>query len=230
MAYPAYDTYNQQVAFPVSRRQSMAYGDGYAYDPAHPVAGGVYADVSCLYHCHTPRLTGADLCPAWLCCVCALAHREHAQRRLRYVPPAHSPAAPLTPPPATAYSDGHAYDGRDTYYDETSGYAPWTPGLSRRRRQSSVSMRSRPQLDSFRRVSSTLVKFRRKGGFRSGVSLGEAMANVRLSGNDSYTFHELNVDTRGRIILKVRVRLRFFPHRVRALGLTRVCSGPGTRP
>ena len=44
MAYPAYDTYNQQVAFPVSRRQSMAYGDGYAYDPAHPVAGGVYAN------------------------------------------------------------------------------------------------------------------------------------------------------------------------------------------
>lgn len=47
MAYPAYDTYNQQVAFPVSRRQSMAYGgDGYAYDPAMQVAGGVYADVS----------------------------------------------------------------------------------------------------------------------------------------------------------------------------------------
>ncbi|KIP09186.1 hypothetical protein PHLGIDRAFT_103173 [Phlebiopsis gigantea 11061_1 CR5-6] len=65
-------------------------------------------------------------------------------------------------------------------------------------------MRSRPQLDSFRRVSSTLIKFRRKGGFRSGVSLGEAMANTRLSGNDSYTFHELNVDPRGRIILKVR--------------------------
>ena len=83
---------------------------------------------------------------------------------------------------------------------------PWTPGLSRRRRHSSVSMRQRPTLDSFRRLSSTLVKFRRKGGFRSGISLGEAMANVRLSSNDDYTFHDLNVDPRGRIILKIRVR------------------------
>jgi hypothetical protein len=78
--------------------------------------------------------------------------------------------------------------------------------LSRRRRHSSVSARSRPQLDSYRRLSSTLIKFRRKGGFRSGISLGEAMASVRLSGNDSYTFHDLNVDSRGRIILKIRVR------------------------
>ena len=61
-------------------------------------------------------------------------------------------------------------------------------------------------LDSFRRMSGVLIKFRRKGGFRSGITLGEAMANVRLSGNDSYTFHELNVDSRGRIILKIRVR------------------------
>lgn len=100
-----------------------------------------------------------------------------------------------------------AYDGRDAYYDETAGYStPWTPGLSRRRRHSSVSMRQRPALDSFRRLSSTLIKFRRKGGFRSGISLGEAMANVRLSGNDDYTFHDLNVDPRGRIILKIRVR------------------------
>lgn len=136
----------------------------------------------------------------------------------------------LTHDPATAYSDGHAYDGRDAYYDETAGYAtPWTPGLSRRRRQSSVSMRSRPQLDSFRRVSSTLIKFRRKGGFRSGVSLGEAMANVRLSGNDSYTFHELNVDTRGRIILKVRVRRSLLLLCVFVGVLTHGGSGPGTR-
>ena len=68
-----------------------------------------------------------------------------------------------------------------------------------------MSMRSRPHLDSFRRLSSTIIKFRRKGGFRSGISLGEAMANVRLSGNDDYTFHDLNVDPRGRIILKLRV-------------------------
>lgn len=102
------------------------------------------------------------------------------------------------------------YDGRDGgYFDEAAaGYsAPWTPGLSRRRRQSSVSARARPQLDSFRRPSSTLIKFKRKGGFRSGISLGEAMSNVRLSANDAYTYHDLNVDPRGRIILKIRVRI-----------------------
>lgn len=45
MAYPAYDTYNQGVAFPMSRRQSMAYTDGYAMDPAAPLAGGAYGEV-----------------------------------------------------------------------------------------------------------------------------------------------------------------------------------------
>ena len=44
MAYPAYDTYNNSVAFPISRRQSMAYQDGYAYDPAL-TGGAVYGEV-----------------------------------------------------------------------------------------------------------------------------------------------------------------------------------------
>lgn len=44
MAYPAYDTYNNQVAFPISRRQSMAYTDGYGYEP--PLTAGVYGEVS----------------------------------------------------------------------------------------------------------------------------------------------------------------------------------------
>ena len=97
------------------------------------------------------------------------------------------------------------FDGRDAYYDDTAGHAtPWTPGLSRRRRHSSVS-RHRAHYDNYRAMSGALIKFRRKGGFRSGVSLGEAMSSVRLSGNDSYTFHDLNVDSRGRIILKIRV-------------------------
>ena len=106
----------------------------------------------------------------------------------------------------TVYSD--EFDGRDAYYDETSGHsAPWTPGLSRRRRHSSVSARNRPHMDTFRRMSNTLIKFRRKGGFRSGISLGEAMSSVRLSGNDAYSFQDLNVDSRGRVILKIRVGL-----------------------
>lgn len=62
-------------------------------------------------------------------------------------------------------------------------------------------------MDSHRRWSSTLIKFKRKGGFRSGITLGEAMSNARLSGNDSYSFHDLNVDHRGRILLKIRVSL-----------------------
>ena len=112
----------------------------------------------------------------------------------------------IADPSTPVYSDG--FDGHDAYYDDTAGYsAPWTPGLSRRRRHSSVSARHRPALDSFRRMSNTLIKFRRKGGFRSGISLGEAMASVRLSSNDAYTFQDLNVDSRGRIILKIRVSM-----------------------
>ncbi|KAI0772655.1 hypothetical protein BC629DRAFT_732800 [Irpex lacteus] len=96
------------------------------------------------------------------------------------------------------------FDGRDAYYDDVAGHStPWTPGLSRRRRHSSVS-RHRSHHDSYRAMSGSLIKFRRKGGFRSGISLGEAMASVRLSSNDSYSFHDLNVDSRGRIILKIR--------------------------
>jgi len=174
MAYPAYDAYNQGgVAFPISRRQSMAYTDGYV-DP--PLVAGGYGD-------------------------------SYSQGP---APGVYAPSRQLSQynggGGGGGYAYSEAYDGRDTYYDEpAAGYStPWTPGLSRRRRQSSVSMRQRPTLDSFRRHSSTLIKFRRKGGFRSGVSLGEAMANVRLSGNDDYTFHNLNVDPRGRIILKIR--------------------------
>lgn len=172
MAYPAYDAYGQgPVAFPMSRRQSMAYTDGYVDPPI--VAGGAY-----------PEAYPAGGYPVY------------------------APSRQASQYNGGGYAYSEAYDGRDAYYDEAgagAGYTtPWTPGLSRRRRQSSVSMRSRPTLDSFRRLSSTLIKFRRKGGFRSGISLGEAMANVRLSGNDDYTFHDLNVDPRGRIILKIR--------------------------
>ncbi|KAI0688543.1 hypothetical protein BC835DRAFT_303718 [Cytidiella melzeri] len=170
MAYPVYDTYNQQqVGFPISRRASMysQHPNDMIYDSA-PMAGGVYGD------------------PAYP-----------------------QPSYPIyAPSRQVSQYNGRAYDefeGRDAYYDETANYStPWTPGLSRRRRHSSVSQRARPQLDSYRRLSSTVIKFRRKGGFRSGVTLGEAMSSVRLSGNDSYTFHDLNVDSRGRIILKIR--------------------------
>ena len=40
---------------------------------------------------------------------------------------------------------------------------------------------------------------------RSGIDLGEAQGNVRLSGNDLYTFHDLHTDDRRRIHLVVQV-------------------------
>ena len=48
MAYPAYDTYNNQVGFPLSRRPSMYSHPSDYHDPA--LAGGVYPEVStCMF-------------------------------------------------------------------------------------------------------------------------------------------------------------------------------------
>jgi len=119
-------------------------------------------------------------------------------------------AYPIYTPQRTA-SQYHAIDDiniRDSYFPEnyqyaTSGYStPYAPHLTRRR--SSMSRRSRLPLDGYRRMSSTLLKFKRKGGFRSGITLGEAMSNAHLSGNDSYSFYDLNADHRGKIVLKIR--------------------------
>ncbi|OCH95972.1 hypothetical protein OBBRIDRAFT_719630, partial [Obba rivulosa] len=97
-----------------------------------------------------------------------------------------------------------AYDDLDVRdYDHHPGYAtPYSGAM--RRRHSSMHYRTRPPLDGYRRFSSTLLKFKRKGGTRTGITLGEAMASVRLSGNDSYSLHDLGADYRGRIILKIR--------------------------
>ena len=61
--------------------------------------------------------------------------------------------------------------------------------------------------DYGRSPSGTVIKFKRKGGFRSGITLGEAMSDAHLSSNNFYTLYDLNADGRGRIILKVRVRV-----------------------
>ncbi|KAH9947307.1 hypothetical protein B0H21DRAFT_692369 [Amylocystis lapponica] len=170
MAYPAYDTYNTQLAYPV--RPSLSYGQHYSepgYDPA--LTGGVYGE-------NYPQQSYPIYAP----------QRTMSQYR--------------------AYDD---IDIRDPYYAEgrqlSTGGAYATPYLaprSRSRRRSSVSYHGRPPLDSYRRLSSVVIKFKHKGGFRSGITLGEAMSNVRLSGNDSYTYHDLNADHRGKIILKLR--------------------------
>jgi hypothetical protein len=81
-----------------------------------------------------------------------------------------------------------------------------TMGRPRHRRHSTVSFASQPTtIDPYRRPSSIHVKFKRKGGFTAGISLGEAQDHVRLSGNDSYRMHDLHADGRNRILLKVRV-------------------------
>lgn len=108
--------------------------------------------------------------------------------------------------PAAAYDDLAL---GDPYYADRQYGAPYM----RRRHSMSRSlsrMGSRPTLDGYRRMSSTVVKFKRKGGFRSGITLGEAMSDAHLSNNYDYSPYDLNADGRGRIILKVKVRA--FPH------------------
>jgi len=122
--------------------------------------------------------------------------------------------------PSASLSQHHipAYDDmgiarHDSYYQgdhHVSGgiYPPVVQPMSlsrRRRSSSSVSFGSRPTFpETFRRSGSSIIKFKRKGAFRSGVTLSEAQANVRLSGWDSYTYHDLGVDARGKIYMRIR--------------------------
>ncbi|KAH9843974.1 uncharacterized protein C8Q71DRAFT_793601 [Rhodofomes roseus] len=141
-----------------------------------------------------------------------------------YPPAGVAYSQPLTPGVYDSYGQGayqaytpgrsisqYAYDDmnlRGSYFPDTyatSGYAtPYAPNLSRRR--SSMSRRSRMGYDGHRGLGhgSTLIKFKRKGGFRAGITLGEAMSSVILSGNDSYTHYDFNADHRGKIVLKIR--------------------------
>ena len=97
------------------------------------------------------------------------------------------------------------------YHDErrNSTASLHTPMPHRQRRRStSVAFDMRaPPMDTFRRLSSTIIKFKRKGAYRSGLTIGDAQANARLTGNDSYTFRDFNADGKGRIALKIRVSL-----------------------
>jgi len=105
-------------------------------------------------------------------------------------------------------------DSRDSdYYDPNDqlGYDyqdyPSTPNkLSRRHRRRSTfgsgSRGSTPFLDNFRGRPSVL-KFKLKGGYHSGVTLAEAMDNVRLSGDKTYSHRDLSVDSRGNLYMKI---------------------------
>ncbi|KAI0080694.1 hypothetical protein K474DRAFT_156081 [Panus rudis PR-1116 ss-1] len=121
-----------------------------------------------------------------------------------YAQPGYYPPGPQRS--MSHYGGGYPATYDDDYYHDAGYATPYTPGHStpmRRRTYSSASHRSRSRMDSFGRRYSTLIKFKRKGGFRSGITLGEAMSNVRLSGNDQYSYHDFRVD-RGRIYLKIK--------------------------
>jgi len=55
-------------------------------------------------------------------------------------------------------------------------------------------------------VPSTMhIKFKRKGSFSSGIGLDEAQQHIlKLSNNDSYSFHDLHADSHRRIHLKIK--------------------------
>lgn len=110
-----------------------------------------------------------------------------------------------------------AYDDlalHDAYYPtrrrSLSGYPPMVQPMviPRRRRSSTVSYNSSPVfVDPLRRGFGRVLKFKRKGAFSAGITIGEAQANVRLSGSDTYTLQDLGVDARGKIYVNLRVGL-----------------------
>lgn len=116
--------------------------------------------------------------------------------------------------PGRSYTPGYAYDdlavGNYQYPYTTAGATTYQlartssrPQLRRHSSSASYYPSGLPIGDSFRRLSTKSIKFRRKGAFRAGVSLGECLRNVRLSGNDSYTFYDMNVDARNKIYMRV---------------------------
>ncbi|TFK56019.1 hypothetical protein OE88DRAFT_697072 [Heliocybe sulcata] len=116
-------------------------------------------------------------------------------------------ATPRYTSPASAYDDMGLTSYNYSYGTPASTAYPLSRTPSRmtlRRNSTSSSYFPRmPMGDAFRRGGTKIVKFKRKGAFRAGVSLGECLQNVRLSGNDSYTFYDLNVDARQKIYMRV---------------------------
>ncbi|ETW84513.1 hypothetical protein HETIRDRAFT_312477 [Heterobasidion irregulare TC 32-1] len=84
---------------------------------------------------------------------------------------------------------------------------PFPSQYSKRGRRSSMSSMYAPapmQLDGYRHAGGVPIKFRIKNSSRSGVSVHEIMSNMRLSGSHDYTFRDMKVDHRGRLMLKIR--------------------------
>ncbi|KLO07480.1 hypothetical protein SCHPADRAFT_909425 [Schizopora paradoxa] len=124
-----------------------------------------------------------------------------------------------TPRQSSYYGNGAgAYDdlavGTSRYDDYDYGSYPVTSlaPASRRRRSSSISYHNQyssgpTRTSYYQGVSSyrsTIVKFRAKASFRSGITLAEAVSGVKLSGGDYLRWHEINADARGKIFLRVK--------------------------
>lgn len=188
MAYSPYDTYDDYDEYDsYSRPRKHSLG----YRSTTPIGGYPY---------HDPRLSTAYSDP--------MMYGE------RY-PSSSYPMYPSTPNHRSIYrTPNHSSHYLPQSYDDMD-YCAGTPGLypplvqsmalGRPRRSSSLSFMGRPPAfgDPFRRNTPPQVRFKRKGAFRSGITLGEAQANVRLAGYDSYTFNDLGVDHRGKIYVKV---------------------------
>jgi len=117
----------------------------------------------------------------------------------------HPEAMYQTPGNMSRYSlSPDVYD--DDFYEDpgyTSSYST-TSRRSRRLRRTSTFDRSRsstPFLDSFRRLMT--LRFKPKGTHRSGVSLNEALDNIRISGDKTYSPRSLNADSRGNLYMRI---------------------------
>ena len=83
-------------------------------------------------------------------------------------------------------------------------------GRARSRRHSTVSFANWPAVAGH--PNGIHIKFKRKGSFvGGGIGLDEAQQRVKLSNNDTYSFHDLHADSRRRIYLKIKVIFFFFP-------------------
>lgn len=90
------------------------------------------------------------------------------------------------------------------YYDGQMGVGrslSRTPS-TRSRRHSTVSFANY----GYGVPSTTHVKFKRKSSFSSGIGLDEAQQRIlKLSNNDSYSFHDFHADSHRRIYVKIKV-------------------------
>jgi len=183
MSYTPYDTFSRSI----SRGPSIGgYGAGRVnYPGPYDQQGGMYND---------PLLYGENYPQPSYSMYGSSAHLASARMSHHHLP-------------GTAYDDSYYMDDRPM---STGVYPPvvqQSMSLPRHRRHSySSSMpytTRQPLMNGYHGLSSILIKFKRKGAFTAGITLGEAQSNVRLSGNDSYTFHDLNVDPRGRLFMRV---------------------------